>query len=59
MDELLFDVVASLYNRNSILEFIKETAKISIPLTVGGGIRKISDIPMFLRQVDKVALTQQ
>ena len=45
-DELFYqDVVASLYNRNSILKFISQTAEtISIPLTVGGGIRKISDI---------------
>ncbi len=58
-DELFYqDVVASLYNRNSILEFIKETAKkISIPLTVGGGIRKISDISDVLEAgADKVAL---
>ena len=58
-DELFYqDVVASLYNRNSILEFIKETAKkISIPLTVGGGIRKISDISNVLEAgADKVAL---
>lgn len=58
-DELFYqDVVASLYGRNSIIEFIKETAQnISIPLTVGGGIRKISDISDVLEAgADKVAL---
>ena len=58
-DELFYqDVVASLYNRNSILEFIKETAKkISIPLTVGGGIRNVEDIKDVLRAgADKVAI---
>ena len=45
IDEIFYqDVVASLYGRNSILDFIKKTAKIiSIPLTVGGGIRKINE----------------
>lgn len=58
-DELFYqDVVASLYNRNSILEFIRDTAKtISIPLTVGGGIREISDISDVLEAgADKVAI---
>ena len=58
-DELFYqDVVASLYNRNSILEFIKATAKtISIPLTVGGGLRNVTDISNVLEAgADKVAL---
>ena len=58
-DELFYqDVVASLYDRNSILEFINETAKkISIPLTVGGGIRKVEDIKDVLKAgADKVAI---
>jgi len=58
-DELFYqDVVASLYGRNSILDFIKKTAKIiSIPLTVGGGIRKINDINDVLKAgADKVAI---
>ena len=58
-DELFYqDVVASLYNRNSILKFISQTAEtISIPLTVGGGIRKISDISNALKAgADKVAI---
>ena len=47
-DELLFmDVVASLYGRNNIFEIIKKITKnIFIPITVGGGIRKIEDIQL-------------
>jgi len=58
-DELLFmDVVASLYERNSLHEIISETAKsIFIPITVGGGLRSISDIKEVLRVgADKVCL---
>jgi cyclase len=58
-DELLYmDVVASLYQRNSILEMIERTAReIFIPLTVGGGLRSIDDIRAALRAgADKVAL---
>ena len=45
-DELFYqDVVASLYERNSLFELVKKTANaISIPLTVGGGIRNLDDI---------------
>ena len=58
-DELLYmDVVASLYNRNSLHEIIERTAKeIFIPLVVGGGLRSIEDIRAVLRVgADKVAL---
>ena len=58
-DELIYmDVVASLYGRNSLLEFIKRTSKeIFIPLTVGGGLRTLEDIQQVLRVgADKVAL---
>lgn len=58
-DELMFmDVVASLYERNSLHEIISETAKsIFIPITVGGGIRTIADIKKMLRAgADKVAI---
>lgn len=58
-DELMFmDVVASLYERNSLHDIISETAKeIFIPLTVGGGLRTIDDIKMVLRAgADKVCL---
>lgn len=58
-DELLFmDVVASLYERNSLHDIISETAKkIFIPITVGGGLRTIKDIKDVLRVgADKVCL---
>lgn len=58
-DELMFmDVVASLYQRNSLHSIISETAKsIFIPITVGGGLRSISDIKQVLRAgADKVSL---
>lgn len=58
-DELIYmDVVASLYNRNSLLDIIKKTSQsIFIPLTVGGGLRKIEDIHAVLHAgADKVSL---
>jgi cyclase len=58
-DELIYmDVVASLYERNSLHEIISRTAKeIFIPLTVGGGLRTINDIRDVLRAgADKVSL---
>lgn len=58
-DEVMFmDVVASLYERNSLHDIISETAKsIFIPITVGGGLRSISNIKEVLRAgADKVCL---
>lgn len=58
-DELIYlDMVASLYGRNSLLEFISNTArKLFIPLTIGGGIRTIGDIEAVLRSgADRVAI---
>lgn len=58
-DELIYqDVVASLYERNSLHNIISETAaEIFIPLTVGGGLRTIQDIRDVLRAgADKVSL---
>lgn len=58
-DELFYqDVVASLYDRNSLHDIISRTAKQSfIPLTVGGGIRTIEDVKTVLRAgADKVAI---
>jgi len=58
-DELMYmDVVASLYERNSLHDIISKTAKkIFIPLTVGGGLRTIDDISGVLRAgADKVSL---
>lgn len=59
IDELLYmDIVASLYDRNSIHDLISRTAKNTfIPLTVGGGIRSLEDIRDVLRAgADKVSL---
>jgi len=59
VDELMYqDVVASLYERNSLDEFIEKTAEnIFIPMTVGGGIRTIKDIRKILRAgADKVSI---
>ncbi len=58
-DELMFmDVVASLYERNSLHDIISETAKsIFIPITVGGGIRNLNDIKSMLRiGADKISI---
>lgn len=59
IDELFFqDSVASLYQRNSLLETIKRTAQdVFIPMTVAGGLRSIDDIRSVLRAgADKVAI---
>ncbi len=52
------DVVASLYDRNSLQDIISRTAReIFIPLTVGGGLRTIDDIKTVLKAgADKVSL---
>lgn len=58
-DELLYmDVVASLYQRNSLLDMVNKTSNdILIPLTVGGGLRTIEDMRAVLNAgADKVAL---
>jgi imidazole glycerol-phosphate synthase subunit HisF len=58
-DELIYqDVVASLYERNSLHDIISRTAKqVFIPITVGGGLRTIDDIKNVLRAgADKVSL---
>lgn len=58
-DELVYvDVVASLYERNSLHNIIERTAReIFIPLTVGGGLRTLEDIRDVLRAgADKVSL---
>jgi cyclase len=58
-DELLFmDIVASLYERNSLHDIVRRTAdEIFIPLAVGGGLRSLDDIRTVLRAgADKVTL---
>jgi cyclase len=59
VDELLYiDAVASLYGRNSLLNFVEATAQhIFVPLTVGGGVRSVEDANALLRAgADKIAI---
>jgi cyclase len=58
-DELIYtDIVASLYERNSLIDLIKtSTQNIFIPITIGGGLRTVSDVEAALRAgADKVAI---
>tara|TARA_E500000331_G_scaffold57023_1_gene51038 strand:+ start:375 stop:1133 length:759 start_codon:yes stop_codon:yes gene_type:complete len=59
IDEIYFeDIVASLYERNSLVEIIKRTTEnVFVPITVGGGLRNINDISSALRSgADKVSI---
>ena len=60
-DEIIYvDSVASLYGRNNLKEVINVAKKISIPLTVGGGLRTIEDIRLILNSgADKFAINTQ
>lgn len=58
-DEILYmDIVASLYDRNSLADIVERTTKdVFVPITVGGGVRSVSDAQMLLRAgADKVAI---
>ncbi len=58
-DELLYmGIVASLYERNNILDIVQATSRETfIPLTVGGGLRSLDDIRLALHAgADKVAI---
>jgi cyclase len=58
-DELTFlDITASSDNRNIILDVVAKTAeRVFMPVTVGGGIREISDIRKLLKVgADKVSI---
>ena len=58
-DELTFlDVSASIEGRSAMLSIVEQTAdSIFIPLTVGGGVRSISDVAELLRAgADKVSV---
>jgi cyclase len=58
-DELCFlDITASSDERDTIIDVVAETAEhCFLPLTVGGGIRKVSDIRQLLRAgADKVSI---
>lgn len=59
IDEIIFmDAVASLYGRNNLFHIIESACKeVFIPITIGGGIRNISDIEMALNSgADKIAI---
>jgi cyclase len=58
-DELTFlDVTASAYERGTLLDVVRRTAEsVFIPLTVGGGVRSVSDVDTLLRAgADKVGV---
>jgi cyclase len=58
-DELVFlDVKATLENRNSLVELVARVAeRLSIPFTVGGGVRAVEDADALLRAgADKVSV---
>ena len=62
IDEIIFmDAVASLYERNNIFGIINNAAKhIFVPITIGGGIRKLGDIERALDSgADKIAINTQ
>ncbi len=59
IDEIYYeDIVASLYDRNSIIDIIKKTTQdVFVPITVGGGLRSLEDIGAALRAgADKVSI---
>ncbi len=59
VDELIYmDCVASLYGRNHLADIVSAAAQdIFVPMTVGGGIRSVSDAAQILRAgADKVAI---
>ena len=58
-DELVFlDITASVDRRNTLLATVQEVAEqISIPLTVGGGVREAADVELLLKSgADKVSI---
>ena len=58
-DEICFlDISASLENRDTIINIVKKTAEeVFIPLTVGGGIKSISNIKSLLKAgADKISI---
>jgi cyclase len=59
IDEILYiDIVASLYERNSLFDIVRRTTQdIFIPITAGGGLRSVEDVRTMLRAgADKVAI---
>lgn len=59
VDEIIYmDIVASLYERNSLLDIVERTTnEVFVPITVGGGIRSVEDARSVLAAgADKVAI---
>lgn len=59
IDEIIYiDSVASLYQRNTIVDLVRHTAEnVFIPITAGGGVRSIEDARALLRAgADKVTV---
>ena len=59
IDEIVYmDIVASLYERNSLGDIVSSTSEeVFIPITVGGGIRSLADVENMMRcGADKVAI---
>ncbi len=59
IDEIIYmDIVASLYERDNIIDVVRKTTHdVFIPITVGGGIRSVDDVRKILRAgADKVAI---
>ena len=59
IDEIIYiDAVASLYERNTIVDIVSQTASnVFIPITAGGGVRSVSDARELLRAgADKIAI---
>jgi cyclase len=58
-DEIFYmDIVASLYERNSLYDIVQRTTQdVFVPITVGGGMRSVADVERALRAgADKVAI---
>lgn len=58
-DELVFlDITATVDNRDILLDVVRKTAKmVTIPFSVGGGVRTVEDMRLILRSgADKVAV---
>lgn len=58
-DELVFlDITATVENRDILVDVVRRTAeKVTIPFSVGGGIRTVSDMRLILRSgADKVSV---
>jgi cyclase len=58
-DEILYiDTVASLYQRDNLLQIVRNTAENTfIPITAGGGIRSVEDVRKLLHAgADKIAV---